>query len=163
MTKVLFGIGSNVERVATIGNAIEQLADIYGDIELSPTFESESVGFKGDNFYNLVVAAHTEQSLEEVITSYRVIEDNCGRERAGPKFGPRKIDIDLLTYGDLVCQSPIELPRDEILINAYVLWPMALIDPDGRHPINNLSYSELWLNYNNQQTLWQIQAPWDKC
>ena len=161
MTHILLGLGSNISRTETISKALTLLAESFGDISISPTFESEAVGFEGDNFYNLVVAADTNQSLEQVIASYRNIEDVCGRERTGPKFGPRKLDIDLLMYGDLVCQEPIELPRDEILINAYVLWPLALLEPDTIHPVTGLPYSELWLNYDNKQSLWQIDVPWD--
>ena len=161
MTHILLGLGSNISRTETLSKALSLLAEKYGEIKISPTFESEAVGFDGDNFYNLVVAAETDQTLEEVIETYRQIEDVCGRVRTGPKFGPRKLDIDLLMYGDLVCQDPIELPRDEILINAYVLWPLALLEPDTKHPIAGLSYSELWLNYDNKQALWQIDVPWD--
>ena len=161
MTHILLGLGSNISRTETLSKALSLLAEKYGEIKISPTFESEAVGFDGDNFYNLVVAAETDQTLEDVIATYRQIEDVCGRVRTGPKFGPRKLDIDLLMYGDLVCQDPIELPRDEILINAYVLWPLALLEPDTKHPIAGLSYSELWLNYDNKQALWQIDVPWD--
>lgn len=161
MTHILLGLGSNISRTETISKALSLLADSYGDIKISPTFESKSVGFDGDNFYNLVVAAETDQTLTDVIATYRHIEDICGRVRTGPKFGPRKLDIDLLTYGDLVCNEPIELPRDEILINAYVLWPLALLVPDTKHPVVGLPYSELWLNYDNKQTLWQIDVPWE--
>ncbi len=161
MTRILLGIGSNIDRVDTISQSLTMLAEALGNLRISPTFESKSVGFDGDNFYNLVVAAETDKTLEEVIATYRQIEDACGRVRTGPKFGPRKLDIDLLTFGDLVCQEPIELPRDEILVNAYVLWPLSILEPDTKHPIADLSYSELWLNYNNKQALWQVDVPWD--
>ena len=161
MTHILLGLGSNISRTETITKALSLLKEGYGEIDISPTFESEAVGFDGDNFYNLIVGAETDQTLEQVIATYRNIEDICGRVRTGPKFGPRKLDIDLLTYGDVVCQEPIQLPRDEILINAYVLWPLALLEPEKKHPVAGLPYSELWLNYDKKQTLWQIDAPWD--
>ena len=96
MTKVLLGLGSNVNKEQSISKAIKLLADTFVNMRISPTFESKSIGFNGDNFYNLVVSVDTDQTLEEVITTYRRIEDACGRDRSGPKFGPRTLDIDIL-------------------------------------------------------------------
>ena len=162
MTKVLLGLGSNVNREESISKALNLLADTFVNLKISPTFESTSIGFNGDNFYNLVVSVDTELSLDEVITTYRFIEDACGRDRTGPKFGPRTMDIDILTYGNLICREPVELPRDEIVINAFVLWPLALLEPEMIHPANGQSYGELWQEYNNEQTLWQVDTPWDQ-
>lgn len=162
MTDILLGIGSNVDREKSIQHALQQLEHHFGNLKISPTFESEAIGFKGDNFYNLVVQTNTDLSLPEVMAVYRKIEDECGRDRSGPKFGPRTLDIDLLTFGDLVCHSPIELPRDEILENAFVLWPLAMLAPDKLHPITRTPYSALWKEYDNQQTLWQVAMPWDQ-
>lgn len=162
MPKVLLGLGSNVNREESISKAITLLADTFVNLKISPTFESKSIGFDGDNFYNLVVSVDTHQTLEEVITTYRAIEDACGRDRSGPKFGPRTLDIDILTYDDYICREPVELPRDEIVINAFVLWPLALLEPEMVHPVTGQSYKELWQEYNNEQTLWQVETPWDQ-
>ncbi len=162
MTKVLLGLGSNVNKEQSISKAIKLLADTFVNMRISPTFESKSIGFNGDNFYNLVVSVDTDQTLEEVITTYRRIEDACGRDRSGPKFGPRTLDIDILIYGDVICREPVELPRDEIEINAFVLWPLSLIEPDMVHPVNGQTYKELWQQYVNEQKLWLIEAPWDQ-
>ena len=162
MTKVLLGLGSNVNKEQSISKAIKLLADTFVNLRISPTFESKSIGFNGDNFYNLVVSVDTDQTLEEVIATYRRIEDACGRDRSGPKFGPRTLDIDILIYGDVICREPVELPRDEIEINAFVLWPLSLIEPDMVHPVNGQTYKELWQQYVNKQKLWLIEAPWDQ-
>jgi 2-amino-4-hydroxy-6-hydroxymethyldihydropteridine diphosphokinase len=162
MTKVLLGLGSNVNKEQSISKAIKLLADTFVNMRISPTFESKSIGFNGDNFYNLVVSVDTDQTLEEVITTYRRIEDACDRDRSGPKFGPRTLDIDILIYGDVICREPVELPRDEIEINAFVLWPLSLIEPDMVHPVNGQTYKELWQQYVNEQKLWLIEAPWDQ-
>ena len=162
MTDILLGLGSNVDREKSIQHALTALEATFGKIKISPTFESEAVGFNGENFYNLVVKANTDLSLPEVMDVYRQIEDECGRDRSGPKFGPRTLDIDLLTFGDLVCHKPIELPRDEILENAFVLWPLAILAPEKLHPITRTTYATLWDEYENTQKLWQITAPWDE-
>ncbi|MBT8449062.1 MAG: 2-amino-4-hydroxy-6-hydroxymethyldihydropteridine diphosphokinase [Gammaproteobacteria bacterium] len=161
MTDIFLGLGSNVDREQSIQHAVNELERHFGRLKISPTFESEAIGFNGDNFYNLVVQANTDLLLPEVMQIYRDIEDQCGRDRTGPKFGPRTLDIDLLVFGELVCHSPLELPRDEILENAFVLWPLSLLAPDKLHPITRTSYAQLWQEYDNQQKLWQISTPWD--
>lgn len=162
MVTLYLGIGSNIEREQTITKALKQLAIAFDNLKLSPTFESEAVGFEGDNFYNLVASVTTEHSLEECIAICKRIEDSCGRERTGPKFSSRTIDIDILLYDDLVCKQPIVLPREEILENAYVLWPLALLAPELEHPTEQKSISKLWEQFEHQQQLWQIETSYDQ-
>ena len=162
MTRVFFGIGSNIDKEQTISRALGMMRDVFGEVKLSPTFESEAVGFEGDNFFNLVAEVSTNLSLEEVIKSCKQIEDDCGRDRSGPKFSSRTIDIDVLLYGDTVCDNPIELPRGEILENAYVIWPMALLAPEIVHPTENQSMGQLWNNFSHNQNLWQVEIDYDK-
>ena len=160
MTKVFLGIGSNIDRDNSIKKALADLQDEFGDLDISPTFESEAVGFSGDNFYNLVVSFSTELSLKDVIKIYKDIEDQSGRDRTVPKFSARILDIDPLLYGDLICEIPVQLPRDEIIENAYVLWPLSIMAPDHIHPESGLSFAEHWQNYDKQQKLWQVETDW---
>lgn len=155
-TKVFLGIGSNIDRKNAIKKSIKLLQKAFGRLDISPVFESEAVGFSGDNFYNLVVSFSTLLSLDQVIDIYKDIEDLCGRDRTGPKFSARSLDIDPLLFGDLICKKPVQLPRDEILGNAYVLWPLSIIAPNQRHPVTGLSFAEHWQSYDKQQKLWQI-------
>ena len=159
-TQVFLGIGSNIDKEKAIPQALELLEKEFGELVISPTFESESVGFAGDNFYNLVVSFYTDFSLQEVVASYKNIEDQLGRDRSGPKFSARSLDIDPLLYGDLICDEPVELPRGEVLENAYVLWPLSIIAPDHKHPLTGRSYSEHWDDYDNEQKLWQVDTRW---
>lgn len=50
------------------------------------------------------------------------------------KFCARTLDLDLLTYDSKVTTQPIVLPREEICYNAFVLWPLAELVPNERHP-----------------------------
>ncbi|MCP3667825.1 MAG: 2-amino-4-hydroxy-6-hydroxymethyldihydropteridine diphosphokinase, partial [Gammaproteobacteria bacterium] len=79
---------------------------------------------------------------------------------SGPKFSARTLDIDPLLYGDNVSNQPIILPREEILENAFVLWPLSLIAPTLKHPLTGKSFAEHWVNYEKQQNLWQIDFLW---
>jgi len=159
--KVFLGIGSNIDRENAIAEALSLLSNYFGELVISPTFESESVGFLGDNFYNLVVAFSTSNTLQQVVDVYKAIEDKLGRDRSGVKFSARTLDIDPLLYGDLICEQPAQLPRDEILENAYVLWPLSLIAPDQLHPETGISFAKHWQDYDKNQKLWQVTTSWD--
>lgn len=154
---VYLGIGSNIDATNNILKAKQVLIDCFENVRFSRTFESEAVGFKGDNFLNLVAQMTTEKPLESFIAQLKQIEDKLGRQRGGAKFSARHIDIDILLYGDLICESPIQLPRDEILKNAYVLWPLAELAPDLLDPLSKQSYASLWQHFDkSKQTLFPI-------
>ncbi|HYY16845.1 MAG TPA: 2-amino-4-hydroxy-6-hydroxymethyldihydropteridine diphosphokinase, partial [Gammaproteobacteria bacterium] len=59
MARVYIGIGSNVDPEANIRRGIRLLRRTFGDLIVSPVYESPAVGFAGDNFYNLVVSFDT--------------------------------------------------------------------------------------------------------
>ena len=163
MTAIYLSLGSNVDRHKNITAALDALAAVLGDLQISSVYESKSVGFDGSNFLNLVVGAHTTLSIVELSETLKRIEDNNGRKRNGSKFSPRTLDIDILTYGDFVgVESDIELPRAEITKNAFVLLPLSEIAPDGLHPQLQKNYRDLWLDYDRaSQSLWVIDFEWN--
>ena len=158
MTQVFLGLGSNLDREKNIRAGLLALKDIFGDLKLSQIYESESVGFKGSNFYNLVVSLQTDLTIAELSDTLKKIEDKNGRLHTGPKYSPRTLDIDILTYGDFVgVEAGVELPRAEITENAFVLLPLAELAPNELHPALKKSYAELWASYDqNAQVLWKI-------
>lgn len=158
MTQVFLGLGSNLEREKNIRAGLAALKDIFGALQLSPLYESESIGFKGSHFYNMVVSLDTDLRLADLSETLKRIEDENGRVRSGPKYSPRSLDIDILTYGDFVgIEAGIELPRDEIVLNAFVLLPLAKLAPHQNHPRLNCTYSDLWEAYNKEsQSLWEV-------
>jgi 2-amino-4-hydroxy-6-hydroxymethyldihydropteridine diphosphokinase len=158
MTQVFLGLGSNLEREKNIRAGLSALEKLFGDLKLSAIYESESVGFKGSHFYNLVVAVETDLSLVQLSDALKKIENDHGRVRTGPKYSPRTLDIDILTYGDFVgVEAGIELPRAEIIENAFVLLPLSEIAPDELHPQLKKSYLEIWSAYDKtSQVLWKI-------
>lgn len=157
MARIYISLGSNIDREWHVRAAVRELQAVFGALELSRVFESEAVGFQGDAFLNMVIAADTELQVADVIAVFKQIEDNYGRVRDGVKYCGRNLDLDLLLYEDLVCQQPVELPRAEILQNAFVLWPLAELAPECRHPATGQTFAELWQQYpQTQQRLWPI-------
>ena len=162
MPRVYISIGSNIEPARHVRLAVMALHEYYGELAISRVYESASVGFEGDNFYNLVVGLETEQGVDEVNRTLHEIEDRYGRERSGPRFSARTIDLDLLLYDDLVMQQgKLVLPREEILQNAFVLWPLAEIAPQVVHPLEKNSMAELWERFDKtKQQLTPIEFDW---
>lgn len=158
MARVYLSLGSNIEREQHIRNALQALSALYGQLVLSKVYESEAVGFEGDNFYNLVVGFDTDLPVADLQAQIKQIEDDNGRLRDGPKFSARTLDIDILTYADFVgVDSGVTLPRDEITKNAFVLLPLSEIAPEEMHPELNESYQKLWLDYDkSRQKLWAV-------
>ena len=121
MARVYVSIGSNIDRDENIRGGVTELKKYFGELELSRVYESESVGFDGDNFFNLVAAFDTDEDVLTVAKILHNIENDHGRTREGPRFSSRTLDIDMLLYDDAVMkQGKLELPRDEITKNAFV-------------------------------------------
>ncbi|CAJ1790252.1 2-amino-4-hydroxy-6-hydroxymethyldihydropteridinepyrophosphokinase [Aeromonas jandaei] len=162
MTTIYISLGSNIERERHIRAGLDALHAAFGELRVSRVFESEAVGFNGRPFYNLVVAAETDLPLVTVCQQLREMEFAHGREPDAKKFAPRTLDLDLLLYGELVCETPLVLPRGEILTNAFVLWPLAELAPGLRHPIDGRTMGELWECYDKaSQQLCPIPFHWE--
>jgi 2-amino-4-hydroxy-6-hydroxymethyldihydropteridine diphosphokinase len=165
MPRVFVGIGSNIEREENIRAGVADLRRRFGELSLSTVYESEAVGFDGNNFYNMVAAFDSDEDVAAINQALHEIEDAHGRTREGPRFSSRTLDIDLLLYGDRVMQQgKLVLPRDEITRNAFVLCPMAELAPELRHPVLDKSYAELWRVFDKQkQPLWPAQIEFLTC
>lgn len=160
MADVFLGLGSNKDAAVMLASALEALTAQFGELELSPVYESEAVGFNGANFLNMVVRVQTALSVGELLKALRAIEDAHGRDRRHPKFASRTLDIDILTYDRCVGDfDGVQLPRDEVLKNAFVLRPLADRWPDFTHPVKNRTYADLWQSYDHaSQKLWRAEC-----
>jgi 2-amino-4-hydroxy-6-hydroxymethyldihydropteridine diphosphokinase len=161
MTWVWVSVGSNIERERHVRAALDALRARFGELRVSPVYESEAEGFSGDPFYNLVVGFDTRLSPEALHPVLRDIEDANGRQRGAEKFSPRTLDIDVLTYGDQVTDAGGKhLPRDEITRYAFVLKPLADVAAGQRHPELGRSFGELWAAYRRQHPVRLREVAW---
>jgi len=157
-SKVYLSIGSNIDREQNVRSAITCLKREFGDLEISPIYESEPVGFEGDAFLNLIVGIDTNLTISQLNAVLKAIEDQHGRERFGPKFSSRRLDIDVVTYGDFVGElQGVELPRPELFYNAFVLLPMIDLLQDALEPKTGQSYYTLLEQLPANQCLSRIE------
>jgi len=162
MTIAYLSLGSNIDRRRHISSGIEHLKDKCGALEMSSVYESESVGFDGDKFYNMIVKIECDLTLDELSKCLKKIEDDNGRERVGPRFSSRTLDIDIVLFGTLIgIHNDIELPRPELYYNAFVLLPMAELASDERDPKTGSTFSQLWTkikpSIESQQKIWKVE------
>lgn len=162
MAKVFLGLGSNVERERYLTAGLDALQGLFGVLELSPVYDSAAVGFEGQPFLNMVVAIETELGVAELARQLRHIEVEHGRPENAARYTPRQLDIDILTYDALTgLVEGVELPRSEILENAFVLLPLAELAGDTVHPVVGKSYAELWAAYDSaSQALKRVSFVW---
>lgn len=164
MARVFVSIGSNTDREVYIGRSLDALQQRFEKLELSPVYESEAVGFSGDNLFNLVAVFETDLEVGELSRTLKKIEDDNGRCRKDPKFSGRTLDIDILTYDALIGEiEGVTLPRGEITENAFVLQPLADLAPKERHPVLAETYQQLWLDFDkDKQQLERIAFEWQE-
>ena len=141
MARVYLSLGSNIDRYRHIEAALDVLWRQFGELLISPVYESEAVGFDGDPFLNLVVGFDCDWPVGQLAGVLRQIEVDFGRKPEMAKFAPRSLDIDILTVDKLVGEvDGVLLPRQEITENAFVLQPLSDIAPDSCHPISGSSF-----------------------
>jgi 2-amino-4-hydroxy-6-hydroxymethyldihydropteridine diphosphokinase len=148
VTTVLVAAGSNVEPLGNLRRALDALVVHYPTLRTSRAFRNRAVGFEGEDFVNLVIALDTDEDVHTVIERLHEAEARCGRARLAPKWAPRAIDLDILLYGDRVCEEPgLTLPRPDLVRRAYMLGPAAELEPRMRHPTLGVTLEDLWRDF----------------
>ncbi len=161
MAVVYISMGSNIDRTRQIIAGVDALRKHFGTLQLSSVYECEPVGFVGDNFYNLVIKVETDKTPGDVGNLLKHLEQQQGRIDFSKKFSPRMMDLDILLYDDLIMEDPVQIPRDEIPHNAYVLQPLAEIAGELIHPQLQKSYQQLWQDYDkHKQQLRKVPFTW---
>jgi 2-amino-4-hydroxy-6-hydroxymethyldihydropteridine diphosphokinase len=146
---VYVAAGSNVEPERHVALAVAELAREFPGARSSPWYRNRAVGFQGADFINLVVGFATTLPVRAVLERLHAIEARCGRERDAPRWAPRTMDLDVLLYGELVCDEPgLRLPRPDLLKRAYMLGPLAALAPELMHPTAHLTIGELWQHFD---------------
>ncbi len=149
MPQVYVAAGSNVEPERHLALAAAELERVFGPVRFSPWYRNKAVGFEGADFINFVVGFETALPVRAVLARLQAIEAQCGRPRDAPKWAPRTMDLDILLYGDRVCEEPgLTLPRPDLLKRPYMLGPLADLAPELAHPTAGATIGELWQRFD---------------
>jgi 2-amino-4-hydroxy-6-hydroxymethyldihydropteridine diphosphokinase len=149
MPQVYIAAGSNIEPERHLAMAVRELEREFPGVRFSPWYRNRAVGFEGEDFINLVAAFATGLGVFEVLSRLHAIETLCGRPRHAPRWAPRSMDLDVLLYGDLICEEPqLKLPRPDLVKRPYMLGPLAALAPGVVHPILGETIGELWRRFD---------------
>lgn len=145
MGKAYLSLGSNLDAATHLRGAIAALRERFGEVVLSPVYRTRAVGFDGADFYNSAAIVDSELEPQALNDWLHALEDRHGRDRSGPRYSDRTLDIDLVLYDDRVLEGPgnLRIPRPE-LKHAFVLRPLADIAPELVVPGDGRSLGELW-------------------
>jgi 2-amino-4-hydroxy-6-hydroxymethyldihydropteridine diphosphokinase len=128
---VYLGLGGNLgDRAARLREGLWRLAPDVGIEAVSSLYETDPVGVVDQPaFLNAVCRGRTALEPQALLDRVKEIERAAGR-RAGPRWGPRPLDIDILLYGDRVISSPnLQIPHPRLAERAFVLCPLADLAP----------------------------------
>jgi 2-amino-4-hydroxy-6-hydroxymethyldihydropteridine diphosphokinase len=132
--KAVIALGSNLgDRESYIQSALKEMATFLTIERVSTLIETEPVGGPSQGDYlNAVVLGECELEAEELLKKLMEIEKNLGRVREEIN-GPRTIDLDIISMGDLVIQSEnLSLPHPRAHLRRFVLEPWLEVDPEAQ-------------------------------
>jgi 2-amino-4-hydroxy-6-hydroxymethyldihydropteridine diphosphokinase len=129
------GLGGNLDQsVDALTRALERLGAHPGidSLRFSSFYRSAPWGLaEQDDFVNAVAEVETALGPEALMTLLLDIEGQLGRRRDGPRWGPRLVDLDLLSYQDEIRQTEfLQLPHPRMHRRAFVLVPLLQLQPE---------------------------------
>ncbi len=145
MGKAYLSLGSNLDAERHLRSAAAALRARFGEAVFSKAYRFPAVGFDGPDFLNAAAVIDSDLDPIDLNDWLHALEDAHGRDRSGPRFGDRTLDIDIVFYEDRILSGPgnLRLPRPE-LKHAFVLMPLAEIAPDFVDPGSGRNLAALW-------------------
>lgn len=140
-------LGSNMgDREKNLKEALKYIAELPETkiIKSSAIYETEPVGEpKQRPFYNAVVKMETSLDPERLLQKLQEVEKAFGRVHK-QKWGPRTLDLDILLYDQqIIAADKLTIPHPLMAERAFVLEPLAEIDPEAYHPVLEKTAAEL--------------------
>ncbi len=137
MTRAFLGLGSNLgDRLANLRAAVDALDAREGIqvVRSSRVYETDPVGPPQPDYLNAVIELETSLPPRTLLRACLEAELQLGRERS-ERWGPRTIDIDLLTYGNEEIDQPgLVVPHPRMHERGFVLAPLLELTADPKLP-----------------------------
>lgn len=146
MAKVNIALGSNLndphQQLIWAKKFLSSISEV--PISQSSIYRSEPIGPSDNDFFNAVVTLQTGLSPEELFQLIKQQEKEQGRPSRYPKWVARTIDLDIITYDNLVLQTDtLIIPHKEYDQRLFVLLPLQEIHPDWSDPVTQQPIADL--------------------
>lgn len=144
MIRAAIGLGSNLGNSRqTLATAVHRLREFGHVAAVSSLYRSEPWGVEDQPpFLNAVAVIETAVAPHELLAALKRLEVELGRE-PGLRWGPRAIDLDILSYGSESVDEPeLQIPHPRLAERAFVLVPLAEIDERYREALEALPIEE---------------------
>lgn len=160
-TDAYIALGSNLgDRELNLLRAVAEVGRLPGSkvTGLSSFYETSPVGTTDTStFFNAVLRLSTELSPRELLHRLLEIETVIFQRVRREPNGPRRMDLDLLLYGDMIlCEEDLTVPHPRLAERRFVLQPLHDIAPDLRHPQLDRSVAELLAGLGRTGTVTRI-------
>jgi 2-amino-4-hydroxy-6-hydroxymethyldihydropteridine diphosphokinase len=146
MKRVFLSLGSNLgDRSGNIARALDALGTAGIEVRrVSSFYRTEPVEFRQQPwFVNCVAEVATDLLPLQLLKAIQRVERDIGR-RPGINKGPRKIDIDILLYENVVVRSAVlNIPHESITVRRFVLVPLRELEAGLRHPVTDRTVVEM--------------------
>ncbi len=147
--EVVLGLGSNLgDRLGYLNAALNKLEElrIIDQITCSSIHQSKALLKIGSpeewnlDYLNLAVKGTTELTPLQLLKEIKKTETLLGKKK-GPRWSPREIDIDILSYGEkVIIKENLIIPHAGLLERIWALAPFAEVNPDWKYPISGPYY-----------------------
>jgi 2-amino-4-hydroxy-6-hydroxymethyldihydropteridine diphosphokinase len=131
VTRAHIGLGANLgDPIATLRRAHDELRALGRVVAVSSLYRTPAWGVtEQPPFVNAALALETELAPHALLAALKALESELGRI-ASFRWGPRAIDLDILTYGAEQITAPdLTIPHARLTERAFVLVPLAEVDP----------------------------------
>ena len=160
MAEIYIALGGNIgDRAAMLTAALARLGESV-EIETQSAIYETAPKYVTDQppFLNMAIRGRTDLAPEALLRALKAIEAELGRT-AGPRNGPRPIDLDILFYDALrMDTSDLTIPHPRIAERRFVLQPLCDIAPELRHPGSGETVAEMLAALPPQDDVRRFQA-----
>jgi 2-amino-4-hydroxy-6-hydroxymethyldihydropteridine diphosphokinase len=155
-TDAYIALGSNLgDRELNLLRAVAEVGKLPKSrvTALSSFYETSPVGdVIQESFYNAVLRISTQLEPRPLLANLLQIEDNVFKRVRTVYQGPRRMDLDLLLYGNSVCNEvDLVVPHPRLTERRFVLQPLCEIAPDLKHPLTGKTIRELLSSLNSSE------------